>query len=271
MLSIIKRQKWIRNLVFSDIGRNSMQLLELLIGGGRFRRSITRKLLSSQYRSKFRQDWVWAKNPPHFSDNEAYESVFSNYRNAAYLFHRGLLNVELLQKGDRMLDIGCGDGFNDYRFYSHKCKLIEAIDIEPSAITYAKAHNHAKNINYILQDAVNQPFPSKKYDVIVWDGAIGHFPAETTETMLNKIVNALETDGVFTGSESLGHEEGHDHLQFFESIYDFGKMLKKHFSYVSLRETNYPISEYSSFIRREAYWRCSNSKKYKERFGWVEV
>ena len=33
MLSIIKRQKWIRNLVFSDIGRNSMQLLELLIGG----------------------------------------------------------------------------------------------------------------------------------------------------------------------------------------------------------------------------------------------
>jgi SAM-dependent methyltransferase len=271
MLAKIKNQKLVKQLVFSDFGRKLLQFLETLLWGGRFRRSLTRKLLLSQYKSKFRHDWIWANEPPHFSDNEHYESTFENPSNSAYLFYRGLLTAEILKQGDKLLDIGCGDGFYNYRFYSHKCKSIDAIDIESSAITYAKQYNSSENINYVLQDAVNQPFPSKKYDVIAWDGAIGHFPPETTTKMLNKIVDALEKDGVFTGSESLGHEEGHDHLQFFETIYDFGDMLKKHFKYVSVRETSYPISSQLNFIRREAYWRCSNSENFSNRFGWVMI
>lgn len=271
MITKIKKMKWIRRLVFSGTGRKLMRFLEKLIWGGSVRRSLTKRLLSAQYQSKFRHDWLWAKEPPHFSDNEKYETILENPRNAAYLFYRGLLTAEILRVGDRLLDIGCGDGFYNYRFYSHKCKSIDAIDIDTSAITYAQAHNHASNINYVLQDAVNQPFPSKKYDVIAWDGAIGHFPPETTDAMLDKIVSALEYDGVFTGSESLGHEEGHDHLHFFETIYDFGSMLKKYFKYVAIRETSYPISSQLGFVRREAYWRCSNSIEFKERLGWVDV
>lgn len=271
MLTKIKKLKWVKRLVFSKYGRKSMHFLETLIWGGRFRRSITKNLLSAQYQSKFRQEWLWANEPRHFSDNEFSETTFMNPRNSAYLFLRGLLTAEILKEGDKLLDIGCGDGFYNYRFYSHKCKFIDAIDIEPSAIAYAKGHNSAENINYVLQDAVNQSFPSAKYDVIAWDGAIGHFPPESTERMLNKIVAALEADGVFTGSESLEHEEGHDHLQFFETIYDFGNMLKKHFKYVCVREASYPISSNLTFIRREAFWRCSNSNNLKNRFGWVDI
>ena len=273
MFAKIKKSKLVKRLVFSDQGRKLMRFLERLVWGGRLRRSITKKLLSAQYQSKFRRVWLWADDPRHFSDNENYEAVFENPNNAAYLFYRGLLTTEILKSNDKLLDIGCGDGFYNYRFYSHKCKVIDAIDIEVSAITYAKSHNHAKNINYVLQDAVNLPFPSKKYNVIAWDGAIGHFPAEVTEFMLAKIIEALEDDGVFTGSESLGHEEGHDHLQFFETIYDFGNLFKKHFKYVTIRETNYPIPipGQPDFMRREAYWRCSNSTEFNERFGWVDV
>ena len=271
MLTKIKKLKCVKEFVFSQYGRKLMQFLEVMIWGGRHRRKITKWLLLAQYQSKFRSNWVWAKDMPHFSDNEASEATFANPSNSAYLFMRGLLTAEILVAGDRLLDIGCGDGFYNYRFYSHKCEHIDAIDIEPSAIAYAKLNNNAQNISYVLQDAVNQAFPSPKYDVIAWDGAIGHFAPETTAKMLSKIVGALKDNGIFTGSESLGHDEGCDHLQFFETIEDFGRLFKNHFKYVYIREVSYPISKSSTFIRREAFWRCSNSDNLKSRFGWEEL
>ena len=123
-----------------------------------------------------------------------------------------------------MLDIGCGDGFFTKRFFSLKCSRVDGVDIEPSAIQFAMKDNCAENIKYHLLDAVAKDFPEREYNVIVWDGAIGHFSPDTLETMLQKIRAALSQDGIFCGSESLG-VEGADHLTRFDSLDDFGKLF----------------------------------------------
>lgn len=245
------------------------KMIESIIFGGRWRRTFTRKVLTLLYRSKFRSDWWWSAHPPHFSSHEQLESLFSDKQSSFYSIYRGVLTTELIKEGDILLDIGCGDGFFDQRFYSHKCKSIDAIDIEPSAIKYARKYNCAENINFSMLDAVNEPFPRSRYNVIAWDGALGHFSSETTFKMLGKIVDAVENDGIFCGSESLGCE-GHDHLQFFETILDLRRIFEKHFKYIAIKETSYPINN-NSFIRREAYWRCSNSEKFKNGFDWAAM
>ena len=70
------------------------------------------------------------------------------------------------------------------------------------------------------------------------------------------------------GSESLGIE-GEDHLQFFHSLDELNILFKKHFKHVYLKEITYPLKWAGNFLRREAYWRCSNSMEYLNVSDWI--
>lgn len=266
--SFVVANPWSRKFATSHAVRRLLIAFEYIVFGGDARRALTRKLLNAQFSSKFRREWLWSSEKPHSSDHEMFEMSFAPPAGANTIY-RGILVMELLNEGDHLLDIGCGDGFFDYRFYAQKCDMIDGVDIDQAAIRSANKRNAAPNISYYLQDAVNLPFPSSEYDVVVWDGAIGHFSADSTAGMLDKIASHLKAGGVFCGSESLGHEEGHDHLQFFETIRDMADMLKRHFKHVQVRETRYGISDTSDFIRREVYWRCSDSSERLEKAQWT--
>ena len=228
------------------------------------------KLLHLHYRSRFRRDWLWSKEGPHFFNHRigCFDFMFGNASGGGYPYYRGFFVSELLRQGDRLLDIGCGDGFFTKRFFSKRCENIDAIDVEADAIESAQRHNAASNIRYYLLDAVVQPFPAKQYDVAVWDGAIGHFAATTTKAMLEKIILALASDGIFSGSESLGHE-GHDHLQFFQGVEDLDALFGKHFAYRAYRVIEYDTGFAPGLIRREVFWRCSANSTRIERSGWT--
>ena len=115
-------------------------------------------------------------------------------------------------------------------------------------------------------DATVMPFPRKEYDVIIWDGAIGHFAPEAMQKMLQKISRALKHDGVFVGSESLG-QEGHDHLQYFETVEDLATLLRSEFAHVEIKALRYTIND-GTLLRHEAYWRCSNSVERLDAARW---
>ena len=112
---------------------------------------------------------------------------------------------------------------------------------------------------------MKSPFPRDDYDVIVWDGALGHFGKDTTHLMLKKIQNSLKATGIFAGSESLGLE-GHDHLQFFNSLEDLYNIFKPYFKFIALKSRSYKIG--NDFLRNEAYWRCSNDLKRIDESDW---
>jgi SAM-dependent methyltransferase len=206
---------------------------------------------------KFHQEWGGGRPAPHFFD-QRHNIVDLGFGGDAgpYGFWRGFFVSEVLRDGDRLLDIGCGDGFFSRAFFASRCSQIDAIDIEPSAIGHAERVNAHPRITYYLRDAVAEPFPAEKYHVIVWDGAIGHFPAGQTAAVLEKAARSLEPEGVFAGSESLGHE-GHDHLQFFEGAEDLAAVLSKWFAHVRIRTVSYRIR--GGHLRREAFWRCSQT------------
>jgi SAM-dependent methyltransferase len=251
--------------------RTALRTIEYFFFGTAIRERGLIALLRLYYDSKFRRNWYWAAEPPHFSDSRfgAFRFAFSHERGGANNYFRAFLSSEVIREGDRLLDIGCGDGFLTKRFFAEQCAHIDAIDIEPDAIRVANACNAAPNIKFHLADAVAQPFPSEKYNVIVWDGAIGHFPPETTTRFLEKISKSLLDEGVFVGSESLGHDEGRDHLQFFESLQDLYRLFRPHFEFVALRSIAYEVGIGQKFTRREAYWRCANNPTRVMRTQWL--
>src|SRR5690606_15201876 len=155
--------------------------------------------------SRFVREWVLSPSPPHFFDQRmnCFQFGFTQSCAGPYAFARGFFAADVVREGDRLLDIGCGDGFFTRRFYAERCAAIDALDIEPTAIEAAELYNGSAKIAYRLCDAVADPFPRPPYDVIVWDGALGHFPPDVVQRMCEKIRDALNNGGVFVGSESL--------------------------------------------------------------------
>lgn len=253
------------------ICRHPASFVERILWGGEWRESILVWMLGQHYQSRFRREWLYRKAPPHFFYHRMGIFKFAFDRGdpvGPYSYYRGFFCSEVIQEGDRLLDIGCGDGFFTKRFYSTKCSQIDAIDIEQEAIKTARRCNNARNTHYYQLDAVQSPFPGKVYDIVVWDGAIGHFSPADCEKVLGKICDVISPDGVFMGSESLGKEEGgHDHLQFF-SIDNLYSLLKAHFRHIQIRSVDYRIGWGCRLGRKEAYWRCSNSPTRLSAVGW---
>jgi 2-polyprenyl-3-methyl-5-hydroxy-6-metoxy-1,4-benzoquinol methylase len=242
------------------------RLRERIVWGGPRRERLLLRALGGHYQSVRRRQWVLSDEAPHFFDHRhgAYDLLAGTGH--PYAFLRGYLAGELVRPGDRVLDIGCGDGFFARRFFAARGAEVDAIDVEPDAIRHAEAHNAHPYVRYLLMDAVAEPFPAARYDVVVWDGAIGHFPLETTEVMLAKIAGVLADDGVFAGSESLG-QEGHDHLQFFPSADALAELLRARFRHVDVRTLEYALPD--GRVRREAYWRCAQEPSRLDAAGWA--
>jgi 2-polyprenyl-3-methyl-5-hydroxy-6-metoxy-1,4-benzoquinol methylase len=252
------------------INRRVVGFREKVLYGGRFREALLVRLLGGLHRSQFRRDWVlYSKEPPHFYNQRwnGFEFTYGKSR-SAYCFLRGFLASEVIRDGDHLLDIGCGDGFFSNSFFSQRCRHIDAIDIDESAIEAAKNLNSSPVIDYFILDAVREPFPSERYDVIVWDGAIGHFSQSDLSTVLEKVRGAISPSGIFVGSESLGIE-GTDHLQYFEDAAALSSVFKPYFEHVLVRTAEYQTG--GGFPRTEAYWRCTNDTSSRhESTVWTE-
>jgi SAM-dependent methyltransferase len=241
------------------------RVVEPLLWGGRRRERLLVRLLGGHYDSLYRRDWVLAREPPHFFDHRLDGFALVGGGAAPMPFYRAYYVVELLREPDVVLDIGCGDGYFTTRFFAPHCAQVDGIDIEASAIAHAETVNPARNVRFVRTDAVASPFPRSRYDVVVWDGAIGHFPPDTTKRMLEKIRDALAPDGVFAGSESLGRE-GHDHLQFFGSADDLAALMQPHFAHVAVRELSYRLPD--GTVRREVFWRCAQDPERLRSADW---
>jgi SAM-dependent methyltransferase len=249
---------WDRAEKRADVIRGAMQglarALEPLLWGGRRRERALIWLLGRHYASLMRRQWVFAPEPPHFFDHRLDAFALVGGGAAPSPFYRAYFAAELLREADVVLDIGCGGGYFTSRFFAPRCAQVDGIDIEADAIEHAEAVNPAPNVTFLRADAVEAPFPRGSYDVVVWDGAIGHFPPDTTARVLEKVRDVLAPEGAFVGSESLG-QEGHDHLQFFATTEDLAAVLRPHFTHVAVRELSYSLPDGS--LRREVFWRCA--------------
>jgi hypothetical protein len=56
-------------------------------------------------------------------------------------------------------------------------------------------------------------------------------------------------------------------LQFFHSLEDLDVIFKGYFRYIELRQEAYKIA-HGEFVRKEAYWRCSNDPRRLREAHW---
>jgi ubiquinone/menaquinone biosynthesis C-methylase UbiE len=257
-------------------GENNLALNSLkdwtvrLAGRGVRREQVLVDLLGGHFQFKHRLDWDLSSEAPHFFDfrSGVFALAFGSAPPSSHTLDRAAMARDAMAEGDRVLDIGCGDGFFTRRFYCDRASRIDAIDIEPSAISHAERYHAHPKINYVETDAVSKPFPASQYDAIVWNGALGHFSEADTATMLQKIRASLTPSGVFVGSESLG-VEGHDHYQYFADEPTVQKLFSPYFRYVATRVVKYTIGLQRNFERREVFWRCSDTRESLMRDAWT--
>ena len=230
------------------------RLLSKLLGSDFVESSLAKCLLWSA-EAKFRNAWQYSAEPPHFFSQQInLIRMLGDTQSGAGWLLRGVYAWEIIKEGDTVLDIGCGDGFFTKHFLSAKAKHVDAVDIDASAIHEANSRNSSSKIAYHMLDAAKQPFPRKRYDVIVWDGAIGHFDRRSAADVIRQVASALASLGTFCGSESLGSEEGSDHLQFFKEPNDLAELLSAHFGSIYTRVAEYRLG--NGFQRREVFWRA---------------
>lgn len=231
---------------------------EWLIWGGRIREKVLLFFLNQYFKSKFRREWIFSKNPQHFENYRIFlfNLGFSSKPIEPSHFNRGMFVSEMIKSGDTILDICCGDGFFTKRFYGQKSKLIDAIDLDPRAIKMAQNYNNGKNIRYHLLNANTEPFPQNKYNVIVWNGGICYFTSEQIELMVKKISSSLAEGGIFAGSINTGGGAP-EPVQMFSSPNEINLFFKPFFKQVELKTASYKI--HNGSYRDEVYWRCSNS------------
>lgn len=255
-----------KQLLPVDLLKKLASSAETFVFGGRLREATLTFLLKQLFESQYRRSWFWSAEKPHFFNHRwSVLKMLTGDAISPFAFARAFYAAEIVRGGDKILDIGCGDGFLTRTFYAPDCSAVDAVDCDPDALAEANRYNAHPRITYHLLDATRDSFPNPPYDVIVWDGAIGHFPAESITRMIEKVRESLAQDGVFVGSESLG-AEGHDHLCFFETLDDLRKMFTPHFEFTRLRELQYHIP--AGLHRREGYWRCAGSPARLEASSW---
>jgi ubiquinone/menaquinone biosynthesis C-methylase UbiE len=82
--------------------------------------------------------------------------------------------VEKIKDGDKILDIGCGNGFLDNAVVEKRTKChITGIDFSQKNINYCRKHYPHPNLNFVCADALK--YKSKeKIDVIIFSNVMEH-------------------------------------------------------------------------------------------------
>ncbi len=170
----------------------------------------------------------------HFIDQQCWTAPFP--------WERGIFNLIAMRQGARVLDMCCGDGFFDRRFYAGRAREIIAADIDPRAIRHARRYNAAPNIHYQVGD-VRAGLPAGPFDNVVWDAAIEHFTEAEIADVLSRIKRELRPGGVLSGYtiQAMAHGASHpDHEYEFSSKVDLARFFTPHFQHVQVLETVYP-------------------------------
>ena len=125
-----------------------------------------------------------------------------NIHYADYVMQKYLMGKEELM----MLSPGCGTGNKEIKFSStNKFKFIEAFDISPKRIEFAKQTAERlgiRNINFLVSDALSFNYETEKYDIIVFDSFLHHI--KNFDEILSKVHASLKQDGLLIINEYVG-------------------------------------------------------------------
>jgi len=134
------------------------------------------------------------------------------YRRRTHLNFRRYEEVETLiewldaQEGERILDIGCNDGFYDHRIATDTGAYVVGIDISEKGLQTARTRNQLEKTEYHLVNAEEIPFEDASFDRVLSCCVIEHF--HNDDRVLEHVSRVLKPSGAFIFSaDSLSNPE----------------------------------------------------------------
>jgi len=147
----------------------------------------------------------------------------------------------LINKGDNVLDLCCGDGSYSYLFFSDISNQVDAVDYDTKSIAYANNNYKKDNINYICNDLLEYSFKKEYYDVIIWRSGSAYFNNENRKKLFSKIFNSLKSDGkLYIGTPLMEKENfSANQIEVITDEYTFEKEFGDFFNIIFKQKTFY--------------------------------
>ncbi len=158
--------------------------------------------------------------PEYHKGNLFYGEHMTRYRQVAQLV-----------EGRTVLDIASGSGYGT-KLISASAKKVYGVDVSADAISYAKRHFAAANIEYLRGDGEKIPLDDNSVDAVVSFETIEHI--KDYKKFLKEVSRILRDDGIaiISTPNDLEYGEGnHFHLHEFQYA-ELHDLLKKHFKFV---------------------------------------
>lgn len=199
---------------------------------------ISRKITSWFYKCQYKLKWTYL-NPLFFDHQIDLNYKWSSTQSPMWL-KRGVLSNIQIQKfqNAKVLELGCGDGFNTFHFYCDKnVTSVLACDSCSKAIKFAKNHYKDSRIQFIEAD-IKEVLTERDddYSNIICDAVINFFTLDEIRILLEQISRKLSVrNGVFSGTAQ--RSDGNLWVHYatnFGSVEEFRDLLKEYFDVVEI-------------------------------------
>jgi SAM-dependent methyltransferase len=220
------------------------------------------------YKQLFDRMYVRTKPHPSWFDHRI--DLYYHWPESLFWIERGVFPRRHMSPGCRVLDLFCGDTFFARFFYSTIAGQVDAVDKDPAAIEHGNRLYPCANLQRYVLDAIRDPFPQERYDVVVWFEALDHIEEHEYRTVIEKIKRAIGRDGVLTGSLGIIPPEKQgkahwEHKNEFATVEDLAGFLHRDFEHVDIKTTLH--REKCGYDRRTAYFTARGPKPYERTAG----
>jgi SAM-dependent methyltransferase len=142
-------------------------------------------------------------------------------------YNQRLLEIEVLlqylPQGQRILDVGCGNGFSTAVFARYAAHVV-GIDYSAAMIERAgREFGHLPNISFAVQDVLDLDFPPESFDVVISQRCLINLPTwETQQKAITNIARVLKPGGYFFLQE--GSRQGRERLNQVRETFGLSRM-----------------------------------------------
>jgi len=129
--------------------------------------------------------------------------------------------TDLLDTGDKVLDIGCAVGYT-VEIMRSSGVVVDGIDIAPKMIEYAQRRN--PDSHFIVGDFLETDYPQSYYDGVLMYAFLHLFPKGVAMECLDKAIFVTKPGGfIFTGTT-----KSNEPSEGFEIKHDYKKEVKRY-------------------------------------------
>ncbi len=132
--------------------------------------------------------------------------------------------AKMLAQTDRVLDLGCGNGFSSF-YYSQFCRNVHGVDIQEAVLNNWKSFE-CKNVSFSLGNILDAEIYEREVDAITCVDVIEHFSLNDGEKILKSAAKCLKandkggqliigTPSKFSNTYRAAHNKDH-HLHEYE-------------------------------------------------------